>query len=172
MKEVIEKISNYNLFNYLLPGVIFSYIVTAITNYKIVQTDIVVGLFFYYFIGLVISRFGSLIIEPILKKTKFVIFVDYKDYLIVSEKDENLSVLSETNNMYRTFITTFFLIIILKLLSIIENRFTSIKEWNVWCVLIFLFFLFLFAYRKRDRYIIWGKLLILQKKLCYHTTKY
>ena len=67
LKELLSKLSSYNLFNYLLPGVIFVAVASKVTRYSFIQEDIVMGLFLYYFIGLVVSRFGSIVIEPILR---------------------------------------------------------------------------------------------------------
>lgn len=67
MKEILDKLTSYNLFNYLLPGVVFAVLASKVTRFTLIQQDLVAGAFLYYFIGLVISRFGSLILEPILK---------------------------------------------------------------------------------------------------------
>ena len=71
MKEILDKLSSYNLFNYLLPGVLFVVIASKVTRYGFIQDDIVIGVFLYYFIGMVISRFGSLVIEPLLNVSRF-----------------------------------------------------------------------------------------------------
>ena len=63
MKEIIDKLSSYNIFNYLLPGVLFVAIAKNFTEYNLILDNDFIGAFFYYFIGMVISRFGSLIIE-------------------------------------------------------------------------------------------------------------
>ena len=76
MKDLLDKLSSYNIFNYLLPGVVFVAISKSLTIYNFVQQDIVVGVFLYYFIGLVISRIGSIVIEPMLKWIRFVKFSD------------------------------------------------------------------------------------------------
>ena len=39
MKEIIDKISSYNLFNYLFPGIIFVIILREITKYDLVQEN-------------------------------------------------------------------------------------------------------------------------------------
>jgi hypothetical protein len=70
MKEILDKLSSYNLFNYLLPGIIFVVLASEITRYSFIHDDIVIGAFLYYFIGLVISRFGSLAIEPLWPATR------------------------------------------------------------------------------------------------------
>lgn len=77
MKDILEKLTSYNLFNYLLPGAIFAVIAEHVTRFSFKQQDIIIGAFVYYFIGLVISRVGSLVIEPILKWVGFVRFAEY-----------------------------------------------------------------------------------------------
>lgn len=108
-EKILEKISKYNLFNYLLPWVIFTIITSKILNINFTNNneDLITYLFVYYFLWMVISRFWSLVVEPILKKIKFIEFADYKDYLRASKKDLNIDILSEENNVYRTFIYFF-----------------------------------------------------------------
>ena len=66
MSEILDKLSSYNIFNYLLPGTLFAVAGDAFTSYSFVQKDVLVAVFAYYFMGLVISRIGSLMIEPFL----------------------------------------------------------------------------------------------------------
>jgi hypothetical protein len=117
MKDILSKLSSYNLFNYLLPGIIFVVLGSELTRYSFIQQDIVTGVFLYYFIGLVVSRFGSLVIEPLLKRISFLQFVDYKDFTSASKKDDKLELLSEVNNTYRTLCAVFILLLLLKRLS-------------------------------------------------------
>jgi len=107
MKEIIEKLSSYNIFNYLLPGIVFSILTSKFTSTNLIFDNLIIGAFLYYFIGLVISRVGSVIIEPLLKRIKFLKFADYKDFVSVSKTDNKLEILSEANNMYRTFVSMF-----------------------------------------------------------------
>ena len=153
MKELLEKISSYNLFNYLLPGIIFIVISNKLTHYDFIQDDIVIGLFLYYFIGLVISRFGSLVIEPILKHFSFIQFADYKDFITASKKDEKIELLSEANNTYRTLSALFILLLLLKVYEEIECKFPVLKELGVIVLIVLMLVTFLFAYRKQTKYI-------------------
>lgn len=153
MNELLNKISSYNLFNYLLPGIIFAVLATEITRYSLVQRDILTGAFLYYFIGLVVSRFGSLIVEPLLKRLSFVKFADYKDFVAASKQDEKLEVLSEVNNTYRTLCSVFSLLLILKLYAKIEERVAFLKEWDSMILLVLFLIMFLFSYRKQSSYI-------------------
>ena len=153
MKDLLAKLSSYNLFNYLLPGIIFVVLSSKMTRYSFIQQDIVIGFFLYYFIGLVVSRFGSLVIEPVLKRLSFLHFSDYKDFVSASKADEKIEVLSEVNNMYRTLCSLFMLLGFLKLYGVIENKFTALKDWNTVILVLLLLIMFLFSYRKQTDYI-------------------
>src|SRR5690242_15561755 len=107
MKDLLDKLSSYNLFNYLLPGTIFVAGAERVTNYRFRSDSIVIDLFAYYFIGLVISRLASLVVAPLLEKIEFVKFAPYPDYISASDKDAKIDVLSEQNNTYRTLAALF-----------------------------------------------------------------
>ena len=153
MNKLLNKISEYNLFNHLLPGIIFVVILEYLTAYSLPQKNLIISAFVYYFIGLVISRIGSLIIEPTLKRIGFLNFATYTDFVQASKTDEKIEVLSEDNNMYRTFIATLTTLLSLRVCEIFINRFTflSIYRWEI--LLIVLLILFLFAYKKQTEYI-------------------
>lgn len=153
MKDLLDKLSSYNLFNYLLPGVVFAAIATKVTKFSFTQTDIITGVFFYYFIGLIISRFGSLTIEPFLQWISFLRFADYSDFISASKKDPKLEILLEANNTYRTICSLFVLLLLLKLYEITETWIPIIKEWNNIVLILLLLVMFLFSYRKQTSYI-------------------
>src|SRR5690349_3259436 len=104
MKELLDKISSYNVFNYLFPGILFAVILDKFTQYSLIQDDLLRGAFVYYFVGLVISRVGSLVIEPFLKKISFLKFADYGAFVQAEKTDPKIETLSEVNNMYRTLV--------------------------------------------------------------------
>jgi hypothetical protein len=153
MNELFNKISSYNIFNYLLPGIIFAILAGETIHYPIVQSDLLTGVFLYYFLGLVISRFGSLILEPLLKRVSFIKFADYKDFVGAAQKDAKLEVLSEVNNAYRTLASLFGLLLLLKLYVKLEGRFPCLKEWDATILAVLMLIMFLFSYRKQTSYI-------------------
>jgi hypothetical protein len=153
MKEILDKITSYNLFNYLLPGVLFVAILDKFTTYSLHQDDLIVGAFVYYFVGLVISRFGSLVIEPILKKVSFVKFANYVDFVSASKKDLSIEIFSEVNNMYRTFVATFILIVLFKCYELLTIQVPILNEWSLYILIAVLLVMFLFSYRKQTQYI-------------------
>jgi hypothetical protein len=153
MNELLDKISSYNIFNYLLPGVVFAVLAGEVIKRPLVQPDLVTGAFLYYFLGMVVSRFGSLVVEPILKGLKFVRFADYRDFVAASQKDPKIDVLSETNNTYRTLAALFSLLILLKLYARLEERFPGLKPWDAAILAVLLLVMFLASYRKQTSYV-------------------
>ena len=102
---LIKQITSYNLFNYLLPGATFCALMEIMFAYPLVLDNLFAAFFFYYFIGLIISRFGSIIIEPFLKLAKWIHFRPYPHFVAASKLDPKIDQLSESNNVYRTLIS-------------------------------------------------------------------
>jgi hypothetical protein len=153
MKELLDKISSYNIFNYLLPGIIFVVFSKETIGYNFIQENNLLGAFLYYFIGMVVSRFGSVIIEPILKWISFVKFRDYKFYILASKQDTKLELLSEVNNTYRTVSSTFVLLILLKAYKSFSEKIIISNTLTLFIATVLILVLFLFSYRKQTNYI-------------------
>src|SRR5690349_9990449 len=108
MKELIDKLSSYNLFNYLLPGILFAAGTEMVGLPLWRRGDILSDLFLYYVAGLVISRLGSLLVGPALQKIGLVKpHESYPDFVKACGKDSKIETLSEQNNMYRSLCTLF-----------------------------------------------------------------
>jgi len=153
MEKFIEKLEEYNILNYLLPGVIFTYLLKYYIGIDIFQDNIIELLFIYYFIGSIISRIGSVIMEPILIKCKFIKYAPYKDYNKACEKDKKITQFLLANNMYRTICSGAILLLVLKILKeIIEKISISIDLINT-ILIVLVMFLYLFSYRKQTRFI-------------------
>lgn len=153
MENIIEKLSSYNIFNYLLPGVIFVLFCKQYADIDIVQDDLLVGFFLYYFIGLIISRVGSLVIEPIFQKFGLINLASYENYLKASKDDPKIDVLNEMSNVYRTLIALF----IISLATLGYKHATSfcplLERYSSFIGSTFLLILFIFSYSKQSRYI-------------------
>ena len=155
MKDLLDKLSSYNIFNYLLPGTIFAGLGERLTSYSFVQDNFLVGLFLYYFIGLIISRIGSLTLEPFLKWIKFVQFANYNDYVKASKSDPNVELFSEQNNMYRTLCSLPITLGFLKIYdALIRNNLPGGTHMNDVIFLTGILALFLLSYRKQTKYVV------------------
>lgn len=151
MNNEFEKIGAYRVINYLLPGAVFCYAFEVIIDQKIIRENIIESIFLYYFIGLVLSRIGSLVVEPKLKKCKFIKFEGYRDYIFASEKDNMIKILSEENNSYRTFLTGGILLLILKVCCIVIDclKIKICVSLLQMIIIVLLIMLFLFSYKKQ-----------------------
>lgn len=154
MSDILDKISSYNIFNYLLPGSLFAVIADAYSSYSLIQDDVLIGVFAYYFIGLVISRIGSLVIEPLLTMVGFLKYADYPDFVSASKADKKIDLLVEVNNMYRTLLSLFSVLITFLFFDRLATEFPTIATLAPYAGFIGLVGLFLFSYRKQTDYIV------------------
>jgi len=136
----------------MLPGVVFSVISKNWLAYNFIHENILLELFIIYFIGIVISRIGSIVIEPLLKKIKYIKFAPYEDYVKQEKKNLKIKILNEQNNMFRTLLTTMILLVLLKLYQFLSVKFCFL-QYNYIVLIISLLALFLFSYRKQTTFI-------------------
>lgn len=153
MKDLLEKLSSYNVFNYLFPGVLVADLGSAISSFNLLADDIVVGVFLYYFYGLVVSRIGSLVLEPFFKWIKIVQFAPYADFVAASRIDEKIDLLSEQNNVYRTLASTFLCLTLLGLADWCLARLPTLSAYRVQIAVLLLLALFIWSYRKQTSYV-------------------
>lgn len=154
-EKIVEKVSSYNIFNFILPGAVFVYISKELLNKNFLTNSWIENIIVCYFIGMILSRIGSLIIEPILKKCRLK-YAPYSDYIEASEEDSKIPMFLETNNMYRTFIATFISLIIYKGYLYLEQYFsnnTIFYEISIFVILIALTAIFVASFVKHTGYI-------------------
>lgn len=154
LNDFMKQLSSYNLFNCLLPGVIFVVAVERFTTIVMTPSNLLVAAFVYYFVGMIISRVGSLVLEPALKQVRFVRFAAYSKFVAASKTDSKLEVLSETNNSYRTMLSCALLIGLVVLWErVIIVAVPGVAAWGAPLLATGTIALFLFAYRKQSSYI-------------------
>lgn len=146
MEKIIERLASYHLFNYILPGFLILLCYFYLSELGSTNYSLVVLVVLAYFCGLFVSRIGSLILEPILKKIGFINFAKTEEYVSATKKDTKIETLMETANMYRSLIIVSLFVVILAL---------SIKvDFTLIATGIASFIVFLFSYRKQIGYIV------------------
>lgn len=161
--KIIERISSYNIFNNLFPGAVYCFLLKAFWHIDLFDENWLINILIIYFVGMILSRIGSLILEPTLKRVKFnkkpiLIFSPYKEYKKASEKDSLLVTLSEVNNMYRTLLSCFVCLLFSKIAVIIngllvKSKITYLQDNKDWMIIILLIILFAASYIKQSKYI-------------------
>ena len=154
LKDLISRLSSYNLFTNLLPGVLFVALLKEFTKFNLIFEPVFLGLFLYYFIGIVINRIGSLVVEPILRKTKFLTFIDYPKFVKASKMDKKIEVLSENNNMCRSLVSLCVLLLLAIGYEWLMSKWTFVDTHSNVILIVLLFLIFLFSYRKQTKYVV------------------
>lgn len=105
IKIVADKLSAYEIINNIFPGSVFCYLVSKTTRFSFSGKNIWEDIIIYYFVGIIVGRIGSLLLEKVLIKSRLVKFCDYTDYINAEKEDEKISDLSTKNNMYRSLMS-------------------------------------------------------------------
>ena len=158
MEKMLTAIPVYNLLTNLIPGtllaILLKFFVEGCDVFSITDNTWILAVILY-FMGVINSRISSLMFEPLFKKFKIVKYASYDDYTKAEFKDTSgkLTLLSQANNEYRSYLSVFTLVIIFKLLFLSTIIKEFVTEYISWLVLFLGFLLFLFSYRKQVTYI-------------------
>lgn len=154
LSDVWGKISSYNIYVNLFPGAVFIFLYEKITKTQIFIDNVFVNIVICYFAGFVISRISSVVIEELLKilhnKEGTITFLhraEYKDYISAAQKDDFIKLMNECNNVFRSFITVFSLLITVALL----NGYKIYDKETI--LLVLMVILFLLSFRKQTKMI-------------------
>ena len=151
--KFFEKISTYQILNYMIPGSVLCMLLKYLVGYDLLAFSLIENIIICYFVGMVNSRLSSLVLKPILKKTKVIIEADHKDFIRAEKGDSKLTVLSDMNNTFRAFANAMVLLLIayaLKHFAVIEAF--VMKNLN-WIAIVSLLIVFILSYRKQTSYV-------------------
>ncbi|MER8743122.1 hypothetical protein NKH54_08550 [Mesorhizobium sp. M1004] len=153
MGDVISKISSYNIFTNLIPGAVLAFIMHRLEIYDFQSPSTVIDIIMYYFLGVVVSRVGSVILQPVLRRTHFIKHGDYSSFIVAEAKDPKIAVLLESSNLYRSICSVLLLSLLAYWVKLLAARYGwSLRSVEVGTV-IFLAALFLLSYRKQAAFI-------------------
>ncbi len=156
MDKIFEKIEQYDIFNSLIPGVMYTFWVKRLYGKDLGADGVVEYLVVCYLLGIIISRFGSVCVEYILKDMlKFVNYADNSDYIEAEAKDpiKKITKLNMINNMYRSLLAMAVLVGATGLWILITSHCMLLKSCEKVLIVLFLVLLFAFSYRKQTEYV-------------------
>lgn len=154
LAALFGKISNYNILNNLIPGAILCVVFKYLVGYDFMNVGTLELIVIFYFAGMINSRVGSLILEPLLKKVKWVTFRDHHAFVEAEQKDKKINSLVEVNNMYRSMISIAFTSLVVKFYYVGVEQQWNFGNVSEWILLVALLLLFAFAYKKQTKYIV------------------
>lgn len=153
MNGVIEKLGSYQLLTNLLPGAFFTIAMNYFWGVRIPADNLAEEFLVYYFIGLIVGRIGSLVIEPLLKKLKVLQFTAYPSFVKAVKADPKIDTLSEMNNYLRSLVTCLILLPLMKVLQVMANHWIWFSLSWKWILLATLILIFILSYRKHCKFI-------------------
>ena len=143
MSNIFEKLGSYQILTNLLPGAFFSLTVKFFFDLTLPTKNVGEDIVVYYFVGLIINRIGSLVVEPVLKKFHFIEYAPYPDFVKAMKADLKIDTLSETNNYTRSLLTCVLLLPAIWILKALASKWTWFSLNLEWGAIAFLFVLFL-----------------------------
>jgi hypothetical protein len=153
MSSILEKLGSYQILTNLLPGAFFGLALKFLFGLSLPTVNIGEDIAVYYFVGLIINRIGSLTVEPILKKLRFIKYVPYSEFAKAVKADSKIDTLSEMNNYIRALLTSVLLLPLMWVLYILSIRWIWLSlNWK-WCAIAFCILVFLFSYKKQANYV-------------------
>ena len=88
-----------------------------------------------------------------MKKINFIKFAPYNEFVKALKKDSKIDILSELNNFLRSLLTCVTLLPLIKFGQELSVKCPCLSEFYVWIIIIVIFLLFLFSYRKQTNYV-------------------
>lgn len=163
MTEFLNRLTSYNLFNYLFPGAVFVFMLRGFDVYEFSSDNIIVEFFIYYFAGMTVSRFGSVLIEPAFQWLRIVRYAPYNEYLKAVDSDPKIALLLEENNAYRTIVAVFVCALLVAVAVAIADYLDIPNEIVAMVFASIVTLLYVIAYRKQTTYI--------RKRVAYQQTR-
>lgn len=150
MDEIIKKVLAYDLLNALIPGMVLVFFLKVFNYLELEECEAFFLLALSYLLGLVASRVGSLIVEPMAKKIGWIQH-DYEHYIKAEKHDDKIIRLMTVANMYRTLTGSVIVLTIIALGSLVPAgcRFLLHVFYGIAC-----FVIFLFGWIKQERYVL------------------
>lgn len=153
LKLISDKFSQYNFLTNILPGTVLCIILKYLVGYDLIPDDYYQAGIVFYFVGMVNSRVGSLVVGPILKAMSWVKFAPYSEFLKAEKEDAKLTILSQENNVYRSYVSVMFIAVMGYVYKNISFDWGQFIKDEPLVLAVFLLVLFLFAYRKQTSFV-------------------
>lgn len=154
MDKIIDKISSYHIFNYIIPGYIFILICDRYFDIKICDSNAVNNVIIAYIVGLIIGRISSILIEKRLYYVFKIKNESYESFVKAEVKNDKLNVILQDRNMYRNLFTTFLLLLVIKVLKVFNLLSIINQDIRIIIILVGLVILFAISFKKQSIYAI------------------
>jgi hypothetical protein len=150
---MFEKLDGYDLVANLVPGAALTYALHFSKFPTPAPTDWAAFLLIAFVAGVTSNRLGSLIVDPLLRRVKFLKPKNYESFIASEKSDKKLETLVANHGLYRTFFTAGLVYLALLLISYWFPS-TASSDQQVFILFVLAgMIVFLLAFRKEDGYI-------------------
>jgi len=154
METFLNKLSDYLVIQTIIPGALIAYISSALLGVDFLSHNPLYDFFVVFILGLIASRIGSLIIEPLYKKFNFIPFRKHSLFIDAEKKDNKITKLLESNNLYRSIIGSLLFLMAEKVFLCLLGRYTWLQKNSFCFITLFLVVLYSVSYKKQSGYIV------------------
>lgn len=151
--KLLEKISSYQVLNYLIPGSIMCVLLKWVAGIDLLSFSTIENVIICYFLGMVNGRIASLVLFPLLNNVGVVKEAPYEQYVEAEKVDSKVQVLSDVNVLFRSLANAMLLILLAYGLEKIIGRCMWLMNNINWLTIIGLFVLFLFSIKKQTEFV-------------------
>lgn len=108
LNTLLDRISAYDFFNNLVPGILYCIAVDKYLNYSLLGDSLWANICICYVAGICISRVGSCLEDKLIKSyskyhiQEFLKRAPYNKYLEAEKKESKITLLNTVNNTYRS----------------------------------------------------------------------
>lgn len=155
--NLLEKISSYELPNMIIPGALMCGLLCWVLHIELEVISSVIGIIIFlassYIFGLLASRAGSVIIEPIVKKCfrKQIKRASYEDFCYAESQDAKITILAQYRDLYRTMVVVGIYALVILAFEATQSS-SSIIDALAWMSICCIAVFFL-AYKKQSTYV-------------------
>lgn len=154
MKELLDKISGYSIINNLIPGAVLCFFINDYLKLRIIKDEVFVNICLFYFIGIIISRVGSIIVEKVCEESKLIQKKDYGQFIEAEKNDEKLKTIAEICDLYRSIVALSIILMIGVIIAYFKVNYSSEKTIILLVIFVLLLVLMVSAYRKQTGYVV------------------
>ena len=153
MDKILQALNQYDVVTCIIPGLVFCQLTDWMYCTKFMGTDAFNLLVTSYIFGLIISRIGSIIIEPFCEKVGIIHKAPYSEWVQAKKQDDEIDTITTKSTVYRSLSALIFFQMILYICWLFELQHIIFTRCGIFMLCLAAMGFIFFAYRKQVSYV-------------------
>ena len=153
MDKIFESLNHYDIVTCLIPGIVFCQLIDWLYGTKFIEENTITLMIISYVFGIIVSRIGSIIIEPLCKVSKIIVMADYEQWRKAASQCEEVKTLTTKSTVYRSWVALMLIQIILLLIFPLSDFASNIGKCYLFFGQFIVLILLILSYRKQIDYV-------------------